>query len=85
MSTINRTPSSLVLAVGVAEYVMRIVPRGTHDWNRFLTPMEVTSMLADHGLQVVLSTGMAYNPFTVTWSLMQDKSTNYLLHAVKRN
>ena len=84
MSTINRTLSSLLLAVGMAEYVMGIVPRGTHDWNKFPTPEEVTAMLANHGLQVAVSTGMAYNPFTVTWSLTQDMKVNYLLYAVKR-
>ena len=84
LSTINRTLSSLLLAVGMAEYVMGIVPRGTHDWSRFLTPTEVTAMLADHGLQVAVSTGMAYNPFTVTWSLTPDMNINYLLYAIKK-
>lgn len=85
VTTINRTILSYVLAVGVAEYVLNIIPRGTHDWNKFVTPEEVSSLLKKNGFQIVKSSGLSYNPFTVRWSFTDDMNINYCVQAVKND
>jgi 2-polyprenyl-6-hydroxyphenyl methylase/3-demethylubiquinone-9 3-methyltransferase len=84
LSTLNRTPASFLKAIVGAEWVMGWLPRGTHDWRRFLTPEELAGMAAAAGLSVVDRTGMTYAPLSDRWSLDRDDlSANYLLTAVK--
>lgn len=84
LSTLNRTPQSLLKAVIGAEYVMRWLPPGTHDWRRFPTPAELERHLAAAGLTPVARTGMRYAPLSDTWRLdPEDLSVNYALAAVR--
>jgi len=82
-STINRNLKSYLLAVVGAEYVLKLLPRGTHDYARFIKPSELSAMCRAAGLQVAGVTGMTYNPFTLVYSLGDDADVNYILHAVK--
>jgi len=82
-STINRNLKSYVLAVVGAEYVLKLLPRGTHDYARFIKPSELSAMCRAAGLQVAGVTGMTYNPFTMVYSLGDDSDVNYILHATK--
>ena len=85
MTTINRTFLSYALAIGVAEYVLNLLPRGTHEWNKFVTPDEYSSLLRKNRFQIVESSGMSYNPLTVKWSLTSNMSINYYVVAEKSN
>lgn len=85
MTTINRTFLSYALAIGVAEYVLNLLPRGTHEWNKFVTPDEYSSLLRKNCFQIVESSGMSYNPLTVKWSLTSNMSINYYVAAEKSN
>jgi 2-polyprenyl-6-hydroxyphenyl methylase / 3-demethylubiquinone-9 3-methyltransferase len=82
-STINRNPKSYLFAVIGAEYVLRLLPRGTHDYARFIKPSELATMCRQAGLNVAGVTGMTYNPFSRTYALGSDASVNYILHALK--
>lgn len=80
VSTLNRTMRSFGAAIIGAEWIMRWLPRGTHEWNRFITPDELTQMAQATGLQVVDRCGMVFNPLTWGWSLSpRDLSVNYAL------
>ena len=82
MSTLNRTLRSLALAIIGAEYVLRWVPRGTHDWRKFIRPSVLSAHLRRRGLVVDRVAGMALNPLSQTWRLAaRDLSINYLIHA----
>lgn len=81
MTTINRTFASYFLAIGMAEYLLGLLPRGTHDWNKFVTPEEFSKRLADNSFRIVKSSGMAYNPLTVKWTLTRNMSVNYFVQA----
>ena len=83
-STINRNLKSYLLAVVGAEYVLKLLPRGTHDYARFIKPSELSAMCRAAGLQVAAVTGMTYNPFTMVYSLGDDSDVNYILHATKQ-
>ncbi len=83
VATLNRTAKSFVLAIVGAEYVLRWLPRGTHDWRKFLRPSELTGALRDHGLEVGELTGVVYNPLTASWRLGRDLEVNYMTWAVK--
>jgi 2-polyprenyl-6-hydroxyphenyl methylase/3-demethylubiquinone-9 3-methyltransferase len=78
-STLNRNPRSYLLAVVGAEYVLRLLPRGTHDWARFLKPSELARHARAAGLDVGEIIGMTYNPLTRTYRLEPDISVNYLM------
>jgi 2-polyprenyl-6-hydroxyphenyl methylase/3-demethylubiquinone-9 3-methyltransferase len=78
-STLNRNPKSYLLAVVGAEYVLNMLPRGTHEYARFLKPAELSRLCRDAGLQVEEIIGMSYNPFAKTYSLGKDTSVNYLI------
>ena len=78
VSTINRNPKSYLYAIVGAEYVLRLLPRGTHDWSRFLTPAEVARHARGAGLALEATTGMTYNPLARTYRLEPDVSVNYL-------
>lgn len=82
-STINRNPKSYLFAVIGAEYVLRLLPRGTHDYARFIKPSELATMCRRAHLEVGHLTGMTYNPFNRTYALGSDASVNYILHALK--
>ena len=82
-STINRNLKSYLLAVIGAEYVLKLLPRGTHDYASFIKPSELAGMCRRAGLQVSRVTGMTYNPFTRAYSLGSDTDVNYILHATK--
>jgi 2-polyprenyl-6-hydroxyphenyl methylase/3-demethylubiquinone-9 3-methyltransferase len=80
-STINRNPKSYLFAILGAEYVLNLLPRGTHDYARFLTPAELASFCRHAELQTEHLIGMSYNPFTKVYSLVADTSVNYILSA----
>lgn len=80
-STINRNAKAYVYAVIGAEYVLRLLPRGTHDYARFIKPSELAAMCRRAQLTVSGVTGMTYNPFNQRYALETDTSVNYILHA----
>lgn len=82
-STISRNPKSYLLAVIGAEYLLKLLPRGTHDYAKFIKPSELAAMCRAAGLHVAGITGMTYNPFTKTYTLGSDTDVNYILHARK--
>ena len=81
VSTLNRKPLAFAVAIIGAEYIARMLPKGTHDYARFIRPSELTRACRDAGLRVTDLTGMTYNPFTRTYSLGRDVDVNYLLGA----
>ena len=83
-ATLNRTPQSFALAIVGAEYVMRWLPRGTHDWRRFMRPSEFALGLRRVGLQPTRLKGLRYRLAAGDWTLSDDLSVNYLVMAVKR-
>ena len=83
-STINRNPKAYLLAIIGAEYVLRMLPRGTHDYARFIKPSELSRFCRAAGLEIRDITGMTYNPITKVYALGRDSDVNYILHAVKR-
>jgi 2-polyprenyl-6-hydroxyphenyl methylase / 3-demethylubiquinone-9 3-methyltransferase len=78
-STINRNPWSFLLAIVGAEYVLRMLPRGTHEYARFIRPSELARSVRASGLQVAELVGMTYHPITRTYRLGPDASVNYLM------
>lgn len=84
ITTINRTQMSYVLGIIAAEQVLRIVPRGTHDWEKFINPVELETLLESIGFSVECIRGMLYNPVSGAWSWQQSTAINYALHAIKR-
>ena len=78
-STINRNPKSFLFAIIGAEYVLRLLPRGTHEYARFLRPSELAAHARAAGLEVADLTGMTYNPITRTYALGRDVDVNYLV------
>jgi 2-polyprenyl-6-hydroxyphenyl methylase/3-demethylubiquinone-9 3-methyltransferase len=83
-ATLNRTPQSYALAIVGAEYVMRWLPRGTHDWRRFLRPSEFVLGLRRAGLSATRLSGLRYRLTSGAWELTDDLSVNYMLMAVKQ-
>ena len=78
-STINRNPKSFATAIVGAEYIMRWLPRGTHDWSKFITPDELYALLREAGLQPVDRKGFVFNPLSWQWRLSdRDLSVNYV-------
>jgi 2-polyprenyl-6-hydroxyphenyl methylase/3-demethylubiquinone-9 3-methyltransferase len=82
-STLNRTMKSLALAKIGAEYLLRWLPAGTHDWRKFLTPAELAGHLRRAGLSITSTAGLTYNPLRDTWSVTDDTSVNYFMVAEK--
>ena len=82
-ATINRNLKAYLLAVIGAEYMLRLLPRGTHDYARFIKPSELAAMCRPAGLSVADLTGMTYNPVTGVYALGRDTDVNYILHARK--
>jgi len=83
-STLNRNPKSYVMAIIGAEWVMRWLPKGTHDWKKFITPDELYALIKGAGLRPVDRKGMVFNPISWGWSLSaRDLSCNYVTASVK--
>lgn len=82
-STINRNPKAYLLAVIGAEYVLNMLPRGTHDYAKFIKPSELASWARAGGLSLHHQIGMSYNPITQHYWLGGDVSVNYLMHTIK--
>jgi 2-polyprenyl-6-hydroxyphenyl methylase/3-demethylubiquinone-9 3-methyltransferase len=83
VSTLNRNWKSFALAIVGAEYVLRWLPRGTHQWDKFVTPNELEAALERHGLQVTEETGVIYNLLADRWQISTDMDVNYMLTAEK--
>ncbi|SEO60333.1 MULTISPECIES: bifunctional 2-polyprenyl-6-hydroxyphenol methylase/3-demethylubiquinol 3-O-methyltransferase UbiG [unclassified Luteibacter] len=83
LSTLNRTPAAFGAAIVGAEYLMRLLPRGTHHYAQFLKPSELAAMLRRFGLELEDIQGLAYNPITRNASLSRNTSVNYVLAARK--
>jgi len=83
-STINRNPKSFVMAIVGAEHIMRWLPKGTHEWNKFITPDELFDLLRDAGLDPVDRQGFVFNPLTWGWKLSdRDLSVNYVTASLR--
>lgn len=83
-STLNRTPKSYAMAIIGAEHVMRWLPKGTHEWSKFITPDELFAMLESAGLKPVDRKGFVFNPLAWSWSISdRDLSVNYVTTSLK--
>ncbi|MDP4034357.1 MAG: bifunctional 2-polyprenyl-6-hydroxyphenol methylase/3-demethylubiquinol 3-O-methyltransferase UbiG [Pseudorhodobacter sp.] len=84
-STLNRNPKSFAMAIVGAEWLMRWLPKGTHDWQKFITPDELYDLLRRAGLDPVDRKGMVFNPLGWSWSLSpRDLSVNYVTTSIRR-
>jgi 2-polyprenyl-6-hydroxyphenyl methylase/3-demethylubiquinone-9 3-methyltransferase len=83
-STINRNPKAYLFAILGAEYLLKLLPKGTHDYEKFIRPSELAGMCRGAGLDVDEIIGMSYNPITKVYSLGRDTSVNYLVRTTKR-
>jgi 2-polyprenyl-6-hydroxyphenyl methylase / 3-demethylubiquinone-9 3-methyltransferase len=81
LSTLNRTPKSFLAAKVGAEYLLRWLPIGTHDWRRFITPAELCALLRAVGLRVTDTAGLVADPLTGRWTTSRNLSVNYLVAA----
>jgi 2-polyprenyl-6-hydroxyphenyl methylase/3-demethylubiquinone-9 3-methyltransferase len=79
VATLNRTLKALALAKVGAEYVLRWVPAGTHDWNKFLKPQELCGFLEGHPFEIEGPFGVTYNPLTGRWDRSADSDINYMM------
>lgn len=85
-STINRNPKSYAMAIFGAEVIMRWLPRGTHEWHKFITPDELVELLSKAGLTPVDRKGFVFNPITWNWSISdRDLSVNYVTASIKKS
>ncbi|MGI8569156.1 MAG: bifunctional 2-polyprenyl-6-hydroxyphenol methylase/3-demethylubiquinol 3-O-methyltransferase UbiG [Methylocella sp.] len=82
-ATLNRTLKSFAFAILGAEYVLRWVPRGTHNWTQFVAPRELAKALRDAGLRIKDETGVVYDPLTGKWRLSHDMDINYIMAACR--
>ncbi len=83
-STINRSPKSYLFAIIGAEYLLKLLPKGTHDYAKFIKPSELAAWVREAGLELKEMTGLLYNPITDHYSLKsEDVSVNYMIHTVK--
>jgi 2-polyprenyl-6-hydroxyphenyl methylase/3-demethylubiquinone-9 3-methyltransferase len=83
LATLNRTPRAFALAVVGAEYVLGWLPRGTHDWRKFVTPGEARAALTGAGMTVGDPVGVSFNPLTDRWTISRDAGVNYMLTATR--
>ena len=84
-STINRNPRSYLFAVIGAEYILNLLPKGTHDYEKFIKPSELAKWIRDAGLNSKETIGLSYNPITDNYWLGKDLKVNYMVHARKEN
>lgn len=82
-STLNRNPKSYLFAIVGAEYLLKLLPKGTHDYKKFIKPSELAASIRQCGLKLTDITGMTYNPITQNYKLSQDVDVNYLVAAHK--
>ncbi len=82
-ATLNRTLTSYIKAIIGAEYVLRWLPIGTHDWNKFIKPEELENEITKLGFQLSDVSGLEFNPFLKKWKISQDKSVNYIMTNIK--
>lgn len=80
LSTLNRNPKAYLFAIIGAEYILNMLPKGTHDYAKFIKPAELVRMTRNTGLDLVSMIGMSYNPLTKVYSLGDDTSVNYMIH-----
>ena len=85
VATLNRTAKAYALAIVGAEYLLRWLPRGTHDWRKFVKPSELAAALRPHGLDIAELTGVSYNPLADQWRLGRDLDVNYLAVVARRD
>jgi 2-polyprenyl-6-hydroxyphenyl methylase/3-demethylubiquinone-9 3-methyltransferase len=78
-STLNRNPKAYLFAILGAEYLLRMLPRGTHDYAKFITPAELSRFVREADLELDALKGLSYNPLTKIYSLNQDTSVNYMI------
>jgi 2-polyprenyl-6-hydroxyphenyl methylase/3-demethylubiquinone-9 3-methyltransferase len=83
LSTLNRNPRSFITAILGAEYIFNILPKGTHEWNKFIKPSELEKCMRIAGVKLVESKGMSYNPIFHTANLNDDLGVNYIMHGTK--
>ena len=83
VATINRTMKAFALAIVGAEYVLRWLPRGTHQWDKFVTPNEVEALFEKNGLRFIAEAGVVYNPLSDHWRLSSDTDVNYMVVAAR--
>ncbi|MGE0230844.1 MAG: bifunctional 2-polyprenyl-6-hydroxyphenol methylase/3-demethylubiquinol 3-O-methyltransferase UbiG [Flavobacteriaceae bacterium] len=83
VATINRTAKAFALAIVGGEYVLRWLPRGTHSWNKFVRPEELSALLSAGNMRIVEETGVDYNPLADAWRTSGDMDVNYMVAAVK--
>ena len=79
-STINRNPKSFVFAIVGAEYILRLLPKGTHEYEKFIRPSELEQWARDAGLELQASIGLHYNPLTKHYWLAPNVDVNYMMH-----
>lgn len=84
LSTINRNPKSYMLAIAAAEYILRWVPRGTHEYSKFVKPSELYNMLSRENIYVEDQQGIEFNPISRTWKTSNSLDVNYLVYGKKR-
>ncbi|TRW99702.1 bifunctional 2-polyprenyl-6-hydroxyphenol methylase/3-demethylubiquinol 3-O-methyltransferase UbiG [Paracoccus sp. M683] len=85
ISTLNRTPKSFAAAIIGAEWIMRWLPKGTHEWHRFITPEELAAMMSAAGMPALDRRGMVFNPIRWDWSLSdRDLSVNYIMTGARQ-
>ena len=84
LATLNRTAKAFALAIVGAEYVLGWLPKGTHSYDKFLTPEEITTMLTRNGLSIKDKTGITYSPLRDEWGKSRDMSVNYMVLAEKK-
>ena len=83
VATINRTPQAFALAIVGAEYVLRWLPRGTHQWSKFVRPSELAAALRPTGVTLRELAGVAYNPLSDSWRIGRDLGVNYMAFATR--
>jgi len=83
LATLNRTPKAFMFGIVGAEYVMRWLPRGTHDWKKFVRPSELSRGLRRNGVDVSDISGLSFNPLSDEWRVSGDVSVNYILFGTK--
>jgi 2-polyprenyl-6-hydroxyphenyl methylase/3-demethylubiquinone-9 3-methyltransferase len=83
-STLNRNPKSYLLAIIGAEYILKMLPKGTHDYKKFIKPSELGNYLREANLEMNEIIGLSYNPITQVYSLGRDTDVNYLVACTKK-
>jgi 2-polyprenyl-6-hydroxyphenyl methylase/3-demethylubiquinone-9 3-methyltransferase len=83
-STLNRNPKSYLFAIIGAEYILRLLPKGTHDYKKFIKPSELSQFIREADLEMLELMGMTYNPFTEVYSLGRDTDVNYMIATRKK-